>query len=44
VLVLLAGAGATVVVVAMRGELGSPNAGTLMTECMVVGSGGGCSS
>lgn len=30
---------ATVVVVAMEGEMGSPNAGALMTEWMVLGSG-----
>jgi hypothetical protein len=42
---LVAGAGAaTVVVVAMEGEMGSPNAGAFMTEWMVAGSGGGCSS
>jgi hypothetical protein len=35
-----AGAGATTVVVgAMEGEMGSPNAGAFMTECM-----GGCFS
>ena len=35
------GAGAaTVVVVAMDGEMGSPNAGAFTTECMVAGSGG----
>jgi hypothetical protein len=40
-LCLLVGAGAaTVVVVAMDGEMGSPNAGTFMTrECMVTDSG-----
>ena len=38
------GAGAvTVVVVAIDGW-GSPNAGAFVTECMVAGSGGGCSS
>ena len=38
------GAGAaTVVVVAMDGEMGSPNAGAFMTKCMVAGSGGDCS-
>jgi hypothetical protein len=35
----------TVVVIAMNGEMGSPNAGAFVThECMVAGSGGGCSS
>ena len=33
------GAGATTaVVVAMDGEMGSPNTGAFMTECMVAGS------
>jgi hypothetical protein len=35
---------ATAVVVATDGEMGSPNAGASMTECMVAGSEGGCSS
>ena len=43
--ILDAGAGAaTVVVVAMDGEMGSPNEGAFLIECMTAGSGGGCSS
>ena len=34
---------ATVVVVAIEGDMGSPSAGASITECMVAGSGGGCS-
>jgi hypothetical protein len=35
---------ATVVVVAMEGEIVSPKAGAFMTECIVAGSGGSWSS
>ena len=31
---------AIIVVVAMDGEMGSPNAGAFMTECITAGSGG----
>jgi hypothetical protein len=33
----------TVLVVAMDREMGSPNAGSFVTECMTAGSGGGSS-